>query len=178
LEQTVNQEAFEDLEQALDKTKIIDLSKAYIRKLVDSTSTIEKEDKEEAIQYISDLFVEEFNKHSFTQTLNKIDFISFTGNNFMNFGKFNFEIKPAKINRIIGTNGIGKTKIWSFIAWMLVDSITSQQNAKEKTYNYALLFNDSSEEDVVSGEAKFFVNGELHSLTKSLSEQRYEAFCS
>jgi DNA repair exonuclease SbcCD nuclease subunit len=121
LEQTVNQEAFEDLEQALDKTKIIDLSKAYIRKLVDSTSTIEKEDKEEAIQYISDLFVEEFNKHSFTQTLNKIDFISFTGNNFMNFGKFNFEIKPAKINRIIGTNGIGKTKIWSFIAWMYID---------------------------------------------------------
>jgi hypothetical protein len=55
------------------------------------------------------------------------------------------------------------------MSWLFTDAITSNQNAKEKTYNYALLFNDSSEKDEVSGKAIFYINNEKHQLEKSLT---------
>lgn len=158
-----------DIESALDRTKIIALSTAYIHKLVDSTSTIEKDDKAEAKTYITELFVDEFNKHTFEQVLNKIDLLDFHIDNFMNFDEATVAFKNNTITRISGTNGIGKTKLWSFLAWLFTDSITSNQNAKEKTYNYSLFFNDSSEKDEVIGTCKFKVNGILHILEKKMT---------
>lgn len=169
LEQSVDIEAIQDLESALDRNKIINLSKSYINKLVDATSTIDKDDKAEAKEYIIDLFVEEFNKQTFEQLLNKIDLVDFKVDNFMNFGQAEFDFKNNQINRIVGTNGIGKTKMWSFLAWLFTDSITAYQNAKEKTYNYSMFFNDSSDKDAVHGLGRFYVNGELCILEKSLT---------
>jgi energy-coupling factor transporter ATP-binding protein EcfA2 len=168
LEQVIANAELTNLEEALDRDKIVNLSKQYIIKLVDSTSTIDKDDKEEAKKYIIDLFVEEFNKHTFEQILNKIDVSNFEISNFMNFDEAKIQFKANKINRITGTNGIGKTKIWSVMSWLLTDSITNDQNSKEKTYNYSLLFNDSSEIDEVTGKIEFFVNGEAHILDKKL----------
>lgn len=169
LEQDVNTDELQDLESALDRNKIIDLSKAYINKLVDSTSTIDKDDKEEAKKYIIELFVDEFNKQTFDQTLNLIALKSFKVDNFMNFDSAEIEFTNNNITRITGTNGIGKTKIWSFLAWLFTDSISSNLNSKEKTYNYSLYFNDSSEKDEVIGSGMFHVNGELHQLTKTMT---------
>lgn len=166
----VNEEEFADLNEVIDKTKILKISKTYIDAIVDRTSTIDKADKEKSKEYIYSLFETELEK---TELINSSQTISLVGakiSNFMPFAdelELKFNNKP--LTQISGTNGIGKTKLFDFLKWIWCDKITASQNDRNKKHNYSFYFNDSSENDVVNGSLSFYVNNDLHHLEKTLT---------
>lgn len=171
-----SKEEFETFAEVLNKEKILEISKNYISVLVDKTSIVDKEDKEEIKEAIYNIFVEQYDKHDFTKDITKIDLIEGEIDNFMNYGKTLIKFTNNQISKILGTNGVGKTKIHSFVNWILNDKIDHFQNSRDKKYNYFLYFNDSSEKDKVYGSLKMFI-GNAHvevqkTLTRSFKQNK------
>lgn len=164
-------ESFEDFESILDKNEIMKVARNYIENLVSKTTIVDKEDKPVVIEKIFGIFEKEFSQVEFDENRTTLDIISGKINNFMNFGSTEFEIKNNKLTRVIGTNGSGKTKILSFISWMLNDKISEYQVDRNKKLNYLLYFNDGTELDEVHGEISFVKNSVLHQLKKTLTRE-------
>lgn len=166
----IDEDAFSDLSQVIDKDKILAISKTYINTIVDKSTTIDKEDKETSKDYIYKIFEKQLNETELTKSSQNISLNRAIIHGFMPFpGKVDLDFKNNEITQIIGTNGIGKTKLFDFIKWIWTDRISAIQNDRNKKFNYSFYFNDSSENDSVYGELYFHVNNVEHRLTKKLT---------
>lgn len=164
-------ESFDDFESALDKNEIKKVARNYIENLVNKTTIVDKDDKPETIENVYRIFENEFSKIEFDENRYVIDIIGGEIDNFMNFGKTSFNIINNKMTRVLGSNGVGKTKLESFIAWILTDKISHSQVDKYKKLNYLLYFNDTNDIDEVNGTLDFKVNSVLHKLKKKLTRE-------
>lgn len=161
------------VESIADKATILKIASKYIEDVVSKTSTIQPEDKEEAIEFILSNLRKEIDKIELLNAQSSIKLISAKISNFMSFREdVDINFKDKKITKISGTNGVGKTTIFSFILWMIADLISEYQTARNKNTNYSLYFNDSSDNDEVFGSLVFDKNGDLHILEKTLTRSR------
>lgn len=166
----VDEKAFDDITDVVDAEKILDISKKYISSLVDKTSTIDKDKKEWAKDYMFNLFQEQMSTIDLTSDSVDIRLLDADITNFMSFGEdVHLDFANTPITVIAGTNGIGKTTIHHFIKWMLIDTISDQLDVRQKKANYLLYFNKGSELDEVYGRLRLSVNGQVVNLTKTLT---------
>lgn len=166
----IDESEFDDISQVIDRDKMLDISKKYIDTIVDKTSTVDILDKEVTKDYIFKIFEDQLNSVDLTNKRLDIRPVRASISNFMSFcDDTSIDFKDTPLTIISGTNGVGKTNIIHFFKWMLSDKITGDQNDRNKKYNYSLLFNDSSENDVVSGTVDLFINGKLHKISKALT---------
>ncbi len=162
-------QAFESIDSLVNMQSIKELAEKYINNIVDKTSTVDAENKEAAKKLFYRLLIEELEHTELFAETRHLELVSATINNFMTFGsdiQINFD--NSAITRISGSNGVGKTTLYYFVAWMYTNKITSQQNDRDKKINYALVFNDRSTSDIVEGKLIFRLNGSTHVLTKTL----------
>lgn len=168
----IDESAFEDIESVLDKDKILEISKKYINTTVDSTTTIDKEDKEGAKETIYNYLKEQFENIELSQTTRAYNFSSFNFTNFMNFESTSLVITEDRMNVIGGTNGVGKTTAKHGISWLLADQISSSQNMNNTKYNNLQYFNNNSELDTVYGNGTWFDNkGDKYFLEKEITRE-------
>lgn len=166
----VDEKAFDDITDVVDAEKILEISKKYISSLVDKTSTIDKDKKEWAKEYMFNLFQEQMSTIDLTSDSVDIRLLDADITNFMSFGEdVHLDFANTPITVIAGTNGIGKTTIHHFIKWMLIDTISDQLDVRQKKANYLLYFNKGSELDEVYGRLRLSVNGQVVNLTKTLT---------
>ncbi|BBI90467.1 metallo-phosphoesterase [Tenacibaculum phage PTm1] len=169
----VDESLIESVESIADTDTILKIADTYIEETVNKSKSILPEQKNDAIQYIKNSLRSELSKVETSLVKNEIKLVKAKISNFMSFST-NVEINfgDISINKISGTNGVGKTTIFSFILWMITDLISEFQSARNKNYNYSLYFNDSSELDTVGDELQFLKNGQLHILKKKLTRTR------
>lgn len=168
----VDVEEFTDIDALINEETIKRLGEKYIDAAVDKTSTVASELKDRAKELFKQLLNAELNGINLSTERKNITLGSATLSNFMTFGgDVSFDFPNIPITRISGSNGVGKTSMFFFVAWMLTNKISSLQNDRDKRTNYALLFNDRLEEDTVTGELTFAVNKMQVKLTKKLTRK-------
>lgn len=173
---TVLEAEYADVLDATDKIatpeKIMELAKSYIDSAVDSTSMISDDMLENAKTVFLKLFTKEFEKIELESKLQHVKLQSADISNFMTFGPdVHVDFTNDAITRIVGSNAVGKTTLAYFVSWMYNDLISTGQNVRNKLANYTAYFNDRSESDTVSGKLAFNVNGDVHTLEKTLTRK-------
>lgn len=168
IDMEIDEELFDDLSTAIDKDKIFELSKSYIERIINKTSTIAKEDKPVAIEYLTKILEIELSKIDLTAQTRKIDVLVAACNNFMGLAETEFTFTGKAMNVITGANGTGKSTAIHLMNWLFTDRISEHQSMRDKKYNNLMYFNTSSESDEVVGAAKFRVDGILHELEKKI----------
>lgn len=168
---TINVDDKVDFDGIIDNEQIEKMCNKYVDSIVDKTKTIRKEDKQRAKNMLKDMFMKSVKEKNEQTECIDFHFESFKTSYFMSFGEDVSLDFSGSINKIVGTNGVGKTTMLNFLRWMLKDRISANQNMAQKKYNYLCYFNDSSDSDVVKGELVFYVNKNKHILTKTLERK-------
>ena len=170
----VDDSLIETVESITDKNTILNIADKYIEDTVSKTKSVAPEQKTEAIEFIKSKLREALENTEMQQSKNVIKLLSAKISNFMSFSTdVDVKFGNRSINKISGSNGVGKTTIFSFILWMITDLISEFQSARNKNYNYSLYFNDSNDTtDTVGDELQFSKNGKIHILNKTLTRNR------
>ena len=164
----VDESLFEDLSTAVDPEKILELSKSYVERVVNKTSTISKEDKEKAIEYLFSILTTQLSLIDLTSTTKRIEIDEVEIRNFMKLGNTIFTFTGQELNVISGANGIGKSTAIHVINWINNDRISENQSMRDKKYNNLMYFNTCTEDDEVYAKETFRVDGIKHILEKTI----------
>lgn len=165
-----NIEQIDNLEELITKDKIIELGEKYINSAVVKTSILNEHNREQARKVFVNLFKSELEKIDISAKYTNISLVDLHINNFMSFGNDNhFVFDNVPLTRILGSNGTGKTTIYYAIAFLISDFVLSTQSARSQKSNYLSYFNDRLTDDSVELSMTFYVNNELHKLTKTIT---------
>ncbi len=166
-----DEHTIDDVESIINEDKILELADVYVGKVIDKTSTIAKENKPKAKKMLLDMFSKEFNERvDINNSINVVDVERLTINNCLTFGDnvvVDFD-KKGTITRILGSNAVGKTKIFTILGYMFTDLLHADQKPTQHKNNRLELFNYNRPNDVVSNEMVFSINGKKHVLKKTV----------
>lgn len=170
-EDTEVTQTLSDVNQLLDIESVIEVSKEYINNIVNKTNSISPEDKQSAITYIENLFISELKNFNKNITQNNISLVSGSASNFMSFGdNVVIPLGNKGLTKLTGANGVGKTTLYNWVAWMITGLVYQSQNQNHKNANNLLVFNDYRwEVDEVNGSLKFINNGITYLLYRTIN---------
>jgi DNA repair exonuclease SbcCD ATPase subunit len=152
----------------IGRDKIIEIAFKYIAESVKSTTMLTDDLKDKAEAFFKKLFLQEFDKVDLSAIYKRITFIDADVQNFMALGSnVHINLNDFNIARITGTNTVGKTTALHFIPFMLTDLISPAQSMKFVKQNYLSYFNNKIDADTCGGTIRFYVNDDLHELTKT-----------
>ena len=99
-----------------------------------------------------------------------IEFKRVKCNNFMILGDVDIDLSETGINRILGTNGIGKTTLYRLIRWILIGQIIEGMKSNQVVQNNLLVFNKNlPDRNLVEGELELLINGYKIIITRTVS---------
>ncbi len=91
-------------------------------------------------------------------------------NNFMILGDVDINLSETGINRILGTNGIGKTTLYRLIRWILTGTIMEGMKSNQVVQNNLLVFNKNlPDRNFVEGELELVINDYKIVITRTVS---------
>lgn len=160
-----------DVEGVLSDDKILESANSYIDKSIDKSTTISKEDSEDAKKMLMDLFKNSFiSSDGLTKNIKYVNVNSLEISNGLTFGddvKIDFN-SIGNITRVTGANAVGKTKIFTILGYMFTDLLHSDQKPSQHKNNRLELFNYNRPSDTVHTVMNFTVNDVKHTLTKTV----------
>ena len=161
-----------EVEKLISIDKIKEVAKEYIAAKVKSSRSIPSIDKDLVKNEIYNTFVDELEKFKHNDKVFNIIPLEMKLSNFLALGddiKIQFNNGLTKIS---GTNGIGKTTLYSGIKWLWTGYIDPNQASNKKKENRLIVFNDNRPHvDKVQGTFKLLVNG--NELTIRRCIERY-----
>ena len=166
-----DEHTIDNIESIIDEKKIIELSETYIDKIIDKTSTIAKDEKEDAKKMLIDLFKKEFEKRiDIGNEMKNIDVKKINIDNALTYGDgVEVTFDNNGITKISGSNKVGKTKIFTILGYMFTDKLYSEQKSTHLKNNRLDVFNYTRPNDVVNIEMDFDINGKSYKLIKTLT---------
>ena len=91
-------------------------------------------------------------------------------NNFMILGDVDIDLSETGINRILGTNGIGKTTLYRLIRWILIGTIMEGMKSNQVVQNNLLVFNKNlPDRNLVEGKLELVINDYKVVITRTVS---------
>ncbi|BAV39141.1 DNA repair [Tenacibaculum phage pT24] len=162
----------ENMDELFTTESILEKAQEYINVAIDKTSTVSADEKEKGKELLMRMFRKEFaEKGDIINELKDIRLVSFDIDNALTFGdgvnvKFSDE---CSIVRVLGSNAVGKTKLYTLVGYMFTDVLDQNMKVTTKKDNRLSLFNYTRPNDVVNLVLSFTVNGQPYKLTKTIS---------
>ena len=103
---------------------------------------IEDEMLDEVLVSIKELFADQLVLSLLSNPTYNIDLKSIETNGFMNLGANKINLDIPGLTRITGTNGVGKTTLYTMLRWVIDDEVLEGMSKKTKTRNTLHIFNN------------------------------------
>lgn len=123
------------------------LAEFFNEVLMNHSASLQKEVADEELVEsilgsIRSLFAEQLSISLKSTPSYSVNFKSIECNVFMNLGANKIPLNNEGITKITGTNGIGKTTLYTMMRWLIDDEVLENMSKKSKTKNSLHVFND------------------------------------